>query len=626
MVIIGIINNLKESTMKTNKFIFSTAILVALASCTQEALRETDEIKDKGLVEITLNAVSESEEETKVTFTSPYPALGWLKDDQISLLGVNTGNQPLTANAQGPSVSFSGYGSKNDGIYYAIYPYDSNVSVDENGTLSGVVLPAVQTATAGTFDPNAYVAIAKSEDKENLYFKGVGTFLKFDIEAFKGKTIKSITVMGNSTEVMAGKSNATKFNGNGGVDHSDIDNSTASYSVKLQGTFDTSQRYFMIVRPQPYEKGVTVYVELEDGKVLSRSGSKRLFESGQARNSILTLTLNPQYFSEVTDLYALYELGYDINVADEIVINKSTYPGAQLITKDSQTKNLKSGVFFVDADAGCSIGSGISDLVVIGRNIGTRTPLTKSNVSYLSATASDSDKLIMKNISYAGEIEAHHFQLNKTDIFEKIIFDDCYLGIYDSKALLEYGSDGRTMNDFIMKNCDCKVTSKGYIIRTRDTPIYNIILQNNVIFSDSQSVLHIVDYTGSNLTYISTLTIDNNTFYNVCAPGASQGYIRAQSVANLTVTDNLFYDCTRTNHSYIYYSSTSVTTPSASHNINSENSNTYRVYIVNGTVPSGVTNPTFTNWDFPLTTWNPSEGNYVISGAYQGDSYGATRQ
>ena len=135
--------------------------------------------------------------------------------------------------------------------------------------------------------------------------------------------IKTITVTGNNNEVLAGKAASTKFNADGGTAHSNLSGSDAAYSVTLEGTFDTEKAYFMIVRPQPYTNGITVQVELEDGTLLTRSGSKQLFKSGEARNSILTMVLDPKHFTE-PDPYTYYNMGRDITVGG-VTINKATY-------------------------------------------------------------------------------------------------------------------------------------------------------------------------------------------------------------------------------------------------------------------------------------------------------------
>lgn len=66
--------------------------------CAKEITPETNETPEvnPNLVDITLTSTGESDEETKAVF-SGYPKIAWEGNEEISLLGTNTGNQKLTA-------------------------------------------------------------------------------------------------------------------------------------------------------------------------------------------------------------------------------------------------------------------------------------------------------------------------------------------------------------------------------------------------------------------------------------------------------------------------------------------------------------------------------------------------
>jgi hypothetical protein len=609
------------------KLSFLAIAIMVLGSCSQEVLPETEETKDRGLVEITLNAFSESDEgETKVTFVN-YPKLGWQKNDKISLLGTNTVNEPLTASTAGNNTQFTGYGSKFDDVYYALYPYDENVRVSSEGVFSGVVVPAVQTATAGTFDPNAYVAIAKSEDRENLYFKGVGTFLKFNINAFAGKTVKSITVMGNNNEVMAGKSTATKFNNNGGVDHSSVDNSTASYSVKLQGTFDTGKAYFMIVRPQPYNKGVTVYVELGDGTVLSRKGSTNLFNPGEARNSILTLTLDPNYFTEVTDLYSLYELGYDINVGGK-VFNK-TNSTATHITKSSASKAIgASGVYFVDSDVTATLGTNFSQVAIIGNDPTKRSTVTRSGYYKIAASANE-DYLIISgiNLSIDPNTTTYSIRVEGNNTCELISFENCNTtietGDFTKSCQYIYAAANNYIKNLIVKDSEFIVEANAdnnFLNLNALQTVEKITFDNNVFYTtaiaEPSKSFNLV--AAANAT-VTDCILNKNTFYGAY-PAAGGSSITNCKSTNMTITNNMFgvrSDAT---------ANSSMVGAKISGNMNITNNASYKngtsftiggvagTYMGTGTAESPKSVGIYT------TNWNPSVGKFTIH-----NDYGATR-
>lgn len=249
--------------MKAIKYSLIAIAAMVAVSCAKEITPEAGQTPETNpnLVEITLTATGESDEETKAVF-SGYPKIAWEGNEEISLLGTNTGNQKLTTTTKGHQATFTGYADVTDEVYYAVYPYDANVSLTADGKLSNVTVPAIQTATAGSFDPKAYIAVAKSTDKESLYFKAVGAFVKFKLE--DAENVKSVTMVSNSGANMACSATIV-MNENGGVSHgSPYVDGTASSSVKMVGDFQTDKAYFMVVRPQPYTGGVTFYIEYKD--------------------------------------------------------------------------------------------------------------------------------------------------------------------------------------------------------------------------------------------------------------------------------------------------------------------------------------------------------------------------
>ena len=164
--------------MKGIRFSLLAVAAMAAVACSKEVAPENNDaaLGNPNLVEVTLTATGEGDDsdvDTKAVF-SGYPKIAWEGNEEISLLGANTENQKLTANGKGHQTTFTGYADKTDDAYYAVYPYDAKVALISDGKISNVTVPAVQTATANNFDPKAYIAVAKSTDKESLYFKAVG--------------------------------------------------------------------------------------------------------------------------------------------------------------------------------------------------------------------------------------------------------------------------------------------------------------------------------------------------------------------------------------------------------------------------------------------------------------------
>lgn len=548
--------------MKTTKYIASAIASMALAACSQEinpVVNETIDVeKNPNLVEITLTANSEvNEDDTKATFIN-YPKLGWEKGDKVSILGLLTGNEMFTADSRGNVSTFTGEADPNDALYYGLYPYDENVTITEDGVFENVIIPAVQTATAGSFDPKAYVAIAKSEDKENLYFKGLGTFLKFNIKAFAGMSpIKTITVTGNNNEVLAGKAAVTKFNDDGGTAHSNLSGSDAAYSVTLEGTFDTEKAYFMMVRPQPYSKGITVQVELQDGTLLKRSGSKQLFATGEARNSILTLVLDPKHFTE-PDPYTYYNMGRDITVGDK-VYSKSVNGNATKITATVANTNIynqlkNGGIYFLETSGEGSfcLDSHVdvkNDVVLIG-NVNSGKVLVNMNVKNVNHTAKT---VALKNLEldtkgYTNYVFANN---NATADADAFVLDNCSVtGLV--KPLWYVNVAGYTLKNLYLVDTDIALAAGTNIIdlgKTTSLGNENVTIKNCIIYGASNYVSRIVNNSQNLSAYTADVAFENNTVYSLHA-GTGNGLLHMAGASSVVFKNNLinFYSLNATEY------------------------------------------------------------------------------
>ena len=535
--------------MRAIKFSLLAIAAMAAVSCAKEITPENNETPEANpnLVEITLTATGESDEETKAVF-SDYPKIAWEGNEEISLLGTNTGNQKLTANGYGHQTTFTGYADVTDEAYYAVYPYDANVSLTADGKLSNVTVPAIQTATAGSFDPKAYIAVAKSTDKESLYFKAVGAFVKFKLE--DAENVKSVTMVSNSGANMACSATIV-MNENGGVSHgSPYVDGTASSSVKMVGDFQTDKAYFMVVRPQPYEGGITIYIEYKDGTVLSRTGASDLFESGKARNYIRNLNvLQKKDFKPVTDLYALYNMGYDITLAGK-VINKATYGEATLITENTNLTTATTNVYFVDsaAELTYNIASNLSKLIIIGNDPEKKSRINASSQFRLVPT-DENDTFVLYNMDIMGGA-SNLFTLNANGAYNYVGFINSNINMGTNKKPIYYMANAdRIIDTFTMDGCNF-VTSGDtqYIIQlakasTKEYP--NIIFRNNIFYSTEENG-HAEFYLVGNgtSTPVGNFVVDKNTFANVYPVNRSNDvkhYSNIMSVTSYTCANNLFY-------------------------------------------------------------------------------------
>ena len=543
--------------MRAIKFSLLAVAAMAAVSCAKEITPETNETPEvnPNLVEITLTATGESDEETKAVF-SGYPKIAWEGNEEISLLGTNTGNQKLTANGKGHQTTFTGYADVTDEAYYAVYPYDANVSLNANGTIANVTVPAIQTATAGSFDPKAYIAVAKSTDKESLYFKAVGAFVKFKLE--DAENVKSVTMVSNSGANMACSATVV-MNENGGVSHgSPYVDGTASSSVKMVGDFQTDKAYFMVVRPQPYEGGVTFYIEYKDGTVLSRTGASALFESGKARNYIRNLNvLRKADFKPVSDVYSLYTMGYDVTVGD-MTINKETH-SAKLITASEANTSLynqfnNGGIYFlaVSGEGSFNLHSNVTakqSVVLIGNASDAKISIDVNgkNINHAAGT------IALKNIELKTGSNTNYVFANNnaTADVDAFILDDCVVTDL-MKPLWYVNVADYTLKNLTLVNTDIALTGATNIIdlaKTTSLGNESVIIKNCILYSTSNTVSRIINNSQNLTAWTADVVFEDNTIFNLHA-GSKNGLLHMAGASSVNFKNNLvnFYSLNATEY------------------------------------------------------------------------------
>ncbi|MCF2560832.1 hypothetical protein I6E23_12845 [Prevotella brevis] len=159
--------------------LMSIAMLMAMASCSSSD-DEVAEIKEESkLVPMTFTATQESNVGTRSALNGSN-GVDWQTSDMISVFdAVGDGhNQRFTLTGDATEGIFSGEASSEATSFTAVYPYTDGAQLESDGIVSGITLPAEQTATPNSFDPKAALMMAYSTDKSKLDFKNVVSLVK----------------------------------------------------------------------------------------------------------------------------------------------------------------------------------------------------------------------------------------------------------------------------------------------------------------------------------------------------------------------------------------------------------------------------------------------------------------
>lgn len=261
--------------------LFASAALL-FAGCAKENLIPTDENgnnSQKGDITLSFSA-SQAGFGTKAVIgetagegISKSTAINWQSTDQISVFdGANENCQFSTKgfNADAPSCTFEGNVTKPAIDYIAVYPYTESATISE-GVISGISLPATQTAVEGSFDPKAALMAAKTvSGGRDLAFKNLVGYVKVTTD-FECKQIELCAASG---EKLAGAGTIT-FNNEGTPSFALGDGAVSSITLHPAGEgTHAAGTYYIAVPARTLAAGWNISFTATNDKVYSRQGTK----------------------------------------------------------------------------------------------------------------------------------------------------------------------------------------------------------------------------------------------------------------------------------------------------------------------------------------------------------------
>ena len=265
------------------KFTFLTFLAsLLIVGCTEVTIEQSNPLTEiNSLPDLTASFADEGETRT---FVEDSKYLRWHEADLITAFFGNTLNRQYQFNGKtgDNSGTFSlvpngELGTGNDlSSIYALYPYDENTTITDNGVIS-LTLPATQTYAENSFGKGANTMVAVTESVEDTFlsFKNACGYLKLKIYG-DDVTIASIEVKGNNEEKIAGSATATmEF---GGVPTIAMnDEATTSVildcgeGVAIGATADMATEFWIVLPETTFEGGITITATNTDGAVFSKS-------------------------------------------------------------------------------------------------------------------------------------------------------------------------------------------------------------------------------------------------------------------------------------------------------------------------------------------------------------------
>lgn len=155
--------------------------------------------------------------------------------------------------------------------YTAVYPYTAAATISETGVISGVTLPATQTAVAGSFDPKAALMAAKTvEGGRDLAFKNLVGYVKVTTDF----DCKQIELCAASGEKLAGAGTISFNEVTPSFALSEGAEATITLLPAGDGTLAAKKTYYIAVPARTLAAGWNISFTATNDKVYSRQGTK----------------------------------------------------------------------------------------------------------------------------------------------------------------------------------------------------------------------------------------------------------------------------------------------------------------------------------------------------------------
>ena len=531
--------------MKMRNYFFAAALVVLAASCVKENAPESSEKTTVNYVPMEFT----SSVETKTVLAEG--KVNWLAGDKISIFDnsatAETHNNFFETTGDG---SFTGTVPEDATEFYALYPYREASSLTE-GAIS-INLPAEQNAVVGSFADDLAIMVAKAEGN-TLSFKNVCSHIKFTL-AEELTDVKSITLMGNKAEILAGPATVDMSDGDPKITVS-IPNSAQTYVTlrNSDGTALTPGDYYFTVLPVTFTGGFTVILSKTDGAQVAKKTTNSRDELAE-RNSILVMKpLASTDYSEHMNYFVKYNDGFDLTFGG-VTINNRTHKGG-VLASDNRTNSWNTGknddvVIFVDPNckqANVNVSYQYNSLIVIGSDSSKRSPFAFTKVVRMK----NNGKLILFanlvcDVTNGSNLAIQQHSSATWSNFDDIILSNCHFK-HNKSHFMQFNVSDCTMKNIFVEDCEFGISgATSYILNTGSmaSTIQNVTFKNNIFYAESSTAATAFKVIHSDKLTIDKFNAESNTFDNTIP---ETNILRIGDIStSFDMAKNLFYETSKT--------------------------------------------------------------------------------
>lgn len=232
--------------MKSVKFSALMAVAVIAASCAKEGTHSVDESDKVALEPMCIEASDESQTKTVLDGQS----VNWTEGDQIAVysnINYNKGYIFPATDIKGNSATFNGEVPVGTTSFFAVYPLERVVSVNEQGVT--VNIPADQTPAEGTFAEEHNITVAQGiktpgvPSVGTITFNNVCSYVKFTVPAYVSD-VNTVTI--SSDDAIAGDLTVDYTGENPKYT---IAADGAKTTISMSGSFGAGKTFLFVIAP-----------------------------------------------------------------------------------------------------------------------------------------------------------------------------------------------------------------------------------------------------------------------------------------------------------------------------------------------------------------------------------------
>ncbi|MBO5311201.1 MAG: hypothetical protein J6A91_04025 [Bacteroidales bacterium] len=584
--------------MKTRSF-FMLSLAVMAMSCAKEVLPENNpENNPEENVELKLVPMEFTTAlETKAGIVDGEGTVEWAANDQITVFDNLGGKNTFTTAVGGATSVFTGKVTEGATAFYALYPQrtsTASVLLDSDNEVINSKLFPNQTAVLGSYAKGngGAVMVAKADAENRLYFKNMTSHIRFTL-AEDMTDVKSITLMGNNHEILAG---TYKVDFSGAEPVLTVDKAETYVTLSNGNGPLAPGDYFFTILPVEFEAGFTVILSKTDGTQVAKKTTKEI-TSLKTRNQVLPMAALPSSaYESHMNYFVKYNDGFDITFGG-YTINNTTQTNAVRLTPTSNSIT-KDGFYFVPSSVAATIDYNSSSLILIGEDSSQRSAIVQNKTAQPNTT---DGIFLCANLHYTlTRIETN----TKVGTFDKIIFDNCKI-INTGDGFLRLNNGAVVINDFVVSGCDIEIQNpKGafnFVTGNQTgTKIVNTNFYNNVFYVNStvgMTGFVLLNEGNAGTVKYSNIILSYNTF-DKTPIGNAMVYATTAS-DNVSINYNVFLEANIT-AGLKYVMGTTPTKVSVENNFFYKGDYTKGVQIYKdfpGNNPKSIDDPRVSNWN-----------------------------